>query len=243
MLIPKGKEGVDFYMEGSQSSELSAGGSELAEAGFFGVLACRQTYLNLAYLMLTFPLGIFYFVLVVTGLSLGVGLSIIGIGLLILLAVLMATRGLANWERLLGTWFLGALIPPPEPRPESWEHPLIALKKYLTDIYTWKSLAYFLVKFPLAIATFVVLVFLTSFTVALISAPLIYRHAPVNLFFWRVSRGQDALICAAIGLVFGLVSVHIVNGMAWLWRALVTRFLSGTHIQGARPRTGPVVIP
>jgi hypothetical protein len=230
-------------MNGNQSSEISTGPGQLAEAGFFGALACRQTYMNLAYLVLSFPLGIFYFVLLVVGLSLGIGLSIIGIGLLILLAVLMAMRGLANWERLLGFWLLGARIPPPEPRPESWEHPLIALKKYVTDSYTWKSLVYFLVKFPLAVATFVITVFLVSFTLALVSAPLFYRYAPVNLFFWHVTRAEEALICAAIGLIFGLISVHIVNGIAWLWRALAIAMLSGTGTQGTLARTGPVVIP
>jgi lysylphosphatidylglycerol synthetase-like protein (DUF2156 family) len=238
-----GKEGADIHMGGDQTSPISARAGQIAEGGIFAALASKQTYLNFAYLLLSFPLGIFYFVLLVVGLSLGVGLSIIGIGLLILLAVLVAMRSLANWERLLGIWLLGAHIPPPAPRPEPWEHPLIALRRYLTDSYTWKSLIYFVVKFPLAIATFVITIFLVSFTLALVSAPLFYRYAPVNLFFWHVTRAEEALICAAIGLILGLISVHIFNGIAWLWRAFVTAMLKGTDTQGNLVRTGPIVIP
>ena len=51
---------------------------------YFGVVATSQSYLNLVFLTLSFPLGIFYFVFLVTGISLGMALSIIVIGLAIL---------------------------------------------------------------------------------------------------------------------------------------------------------------
>ncbi len=44
---------------------------------FFGVVARGQSYLNMIYLLLAFPLGVCYFVFLVTGLSLGIGLLII----------------------------------------------------------------------------------------------------------------------------------------------------------------------
>ena len=40
----------------------------------FGPATERQTYLNLLYLLLSFPLGIAYFVFLTTGLSLGTGI-------------------------------------------------------------------------------------------------------------------------------------------------------------------------
>jgi hypothetical protein len=58
--------------------------------GFFGVFANKQSYLNIAYLLLSFPFGIFYFIFLMVGFSLGIGLSILGIGLVILLAMLIA---------------------------------------------------------------------------------------------------------------------------------------------------------
>lgn len=195
------------------------------DGGFFGALARKQSYLNIAYHLLSFPLGIFYFVFLLVGLSLGFGLSIIGIGLLILLVMLVALRGLAACERQLTIWVLGAHIPPPNPGPEPWQHPLNALKKYVTDSYTWKALIYLLVKFPLGIAAFVITVFLTCSTVTLLLAPFLYRHVPYNFFHWRVTRAEEALVCLAVGLILGLVSVHVMNGLAAVCRAFATVML------------------
>ncbi len=47
----------------------------------FETVAERQTYYNIAYLMLSFPLGLFYFVYLVTMLSLGFGLAVTVVGL------------------------------------------------------------------------------------------------------------------------------------------------------------------
>jgi hypothetical protein len=57
---------------------------------FFGVAARGETYLNIIYLLLAFPLGTAYFVFLVTGLSLGLGLLIIWIGIPILLFMIVA---------------------------------------------------------------------------------------------------------------------------------------------------------
>jgi hypothetical protein len=197
----------------------------LENIGFFGALTSRQTYLNVAYLLLSFPLGIFYFVLIITGISLGFGLAIIGIGILILLAL-----------------FIGAYILPPLARAESWQHPWIALKKYVSDAYTWKCLAYFLLKFPLAIASFIITVFLASFTLGLLSAPLFYRYMQVNLLFWHVTRADEALFCFAVGLLFALVSVHVINAIAILCRAFAVSLLSVAPARLSQLRTGPIVI-
>jgi len=215
----------------------------LENVGFFGALTSKQTYLNSAYLLLSFPLGIPYFAVIVTGICLGFGLAIIGVGILILLALLVVLRGFASWERQLAIWLLGAHILPLPPRNESWRHPWVALKKYISDAHTWKCLAYFLLKFPLAIASFILTVFLASFTLGLLSAPLLYRHAQVNLFFWHVSRADEALLCFAAGLLFALASVHIINGLALLCRAFAVSLLSVTPAPRSQVRIGPIVIP
>ena len=48
---------------------------------FFGVAARGQTYLNIIYLLLSFPLGTAYFVFLVAGLLLGLNLLIIWVGI------------------------------------------------------------------------------------------------------------------------------------------------------------------
>ncbi len=217
--------------------------AHLYEGGFLGVLAHRQSYLNIVYLLLSFPLGVFYFVFLVTGLSLGIGLSVVGIGLIVLLLMLAAIRGLAAWERMLGDWLLGVEIPQPDPRPEATRHPLIALKKYVTDSYTWKSLFYLLVKFPMGIISFVLAMFLLGLTATLLLAPVLYHYVQFHVFLWRVMAADEALICFALGLVLGLLSVHLMNLVAIAWRAFAVWALSGGRPSGSVARTGPVVIP
>jgi hypothetical protein len=67
-------------------ANLHGGASKMNESpGFlmryFGVVAREETYLNLIYLMLAFPLSIVYFTFLVTGLSVGFGTLIIWIGI------------------------------------------------------------------------------------------------------------------------------------------------------------------
>nr|QNO47354.1 hypothetical protein LNGCCOLK_00031 [Methanosarcinales archaeon ANME-2c ERB4] len=79
---------------------------------FFGVAARGQTYLNIIYLLLSFPLGTAYFVFLVTGLLLGLSLSIVWVGIPILLLMLAAWWGLVVFERQLAIWLLHVDIPP-----------------------------------------------------------------------------------------------------------------------------------
>ena len=76
----------------------------------FAPFSDPQSYLNLLYLLLAFPLGIAYFVFVVTGLSLSVGLLIVWVGIPLLLGLLAASIGLASFERLLARQLLGVEI-------------------------------------------------------------------------------------------------------------------------------------
>jgi ABC-type transport system involved in cytochrome bd biosynthesis fused ATPase/permease subunit len=75
---------------------------------FFGVAARGQTYLNIIYLLLSFPPGTAYFVFLVTGLLLGISLLIIWVGIPILLFMLAAWWGLVAFERQLAIWLQAA---------------------------------------------------------------------------------------------------------------------------------------
>jgi len=164
------------------------------------------------------------------------------VGLLILLLAMTAMRGFASWERQLGDWLLGAHIPPPNPGPEL-KRPLKALKKHIVDSYTWKSLIYFMIKFPLGIISFVLAISLMSFSLALLLTPLLYRSLPIHFFEWRITSAEASLFCLAIGLILGLLTFHIMHGLAAIHRALASAMLAGTPAERAEARKGPIVIP
>src|SRR2546426_11926458 len=79
----------------------------------FGPATDAQTYRNLLYLLLSFPLGIAYVVFLITGLSLGTGLLVIFVGVPILIGMLFACQGLGAFERRLARSMLHLSIPSP----------------------------------------------------------------------------------------------------------------------------------
>ena len=166
--------------------------------------------------MLALPLGIIYFVFLVTGLSLGFGLIITLLGIPILLLVLLASRALSVFEREMAIKLLGEDIPPILRDDLSDRSLWIRLKALLTNPVTWTGIVYLFAKFPIGIASFVVTVVLLSVTFALISAPLHYWASEINIGSWEVDTLGEAFVLLAIGVLVGLIAPHILNLAAFI---------------------------
>ena len=138
---------------------------------FFAPLARGVTYTRALYLLLGLPLGIFYFVFLVTSLSLGVGLAIIWVGVVILFVAVLTWRGLGAVERGLADALLGESIDPPVSPTITGTSYAKKARAILSDSYTWRSFAWLLLRFPLGIAGFVVTVVSVAITVGLLTAP------------------------------------------------------------------------
>ena len=85
--------------------------SQLKQLPFFGVIAEPQSYINIFYLLLAFPLGIAYFMFLVTGISAGAGLIIIWVGVPILALVPAGSWAMCEFERILAVRLLKEDIP------------------------------------------------------------------------------------------------------------------------------------
>jgi hypothetical protein len=194
--------------------------------GFFSVLIRPQTYLNQIYLGLVFPLGLFYFIFLVTGFSLGLSLTILWIGFFILALVFGGAWILTLFERLLAIHLLRVVIPPVNRQLPGGSSAWDKFKAYLTNPATWKGLLYLALKFPLGTATFVIWITLTALTLALLLAPLVYPWVEIDFFFWQIHGLPAALIAFAAGLILAPVSLHISNGLAHLW-GIYTRYMLG----------------
>jgi hypothetical protein len=201
----------------------------------FRVMVKWQSYLNLLYLLVTFPLGVFYFVFLVSGLSLGISLLIVWVGIPILLLVGFGWWLLARFERSLAVHLLNEDVPPMKrpsnPNADLWTR----FKEYLTNPVTWKSLFYLLMKFPLGIATFVILTTLVSLTLAFLSMPFTYEFIPYfqagisfgpGLPVWHIDSLGDALLGVVIGLLLWPATLHITNGLAWVHAKFARMMLS-----------------
>jgi hypothetical protein len=192
---------------------------------FFQVMVSGQAYLNLFYLLAAFPLGVFYFVYLVSGLAAGISLSIIWVGIPILLAVGISWWIMAGFERLMAIHWLKedipAMVRPSQASTDLWTR----IKEIFTNPVTWKSPVYLFLKFPLGLATFVILITLISLTIAFLTMPLAYEFLPdfhIGVFFdpslpvWRIDSLSDASLGVMIGLMLWPITLHITNGLAWV---------------------------
>jgi len=199
----------------------------------FGVVTKKQTYLNLTYLLFTFPLGTAYFIFLVTGLSMGLGLSITLIGLPILLLMLVAWWELAAFERQLAIWLLGVDIPPMENRCVGKQKSLEKIKGYILNPVTWKGLVFLFIKFPLGIFTLIISFTLIGITLAFIATPFAYKLTDIGYSIgtstFVIDSFASALMMMFLGMIFGIISLHFMNWMAKLSGILAKNLLGNAN--------------
>lgn len=203
------------------------------------LLTDRWTYLRIVYLLLAFPLGVLYFTLLITGVSVGVSLAIIGVGLAILALTLVGWIYAARFERELAIHLLGATIRPfslPGERLGPWRW----IQRALGEPTTWKGLVFLLVEFPFGIVSFVLTVVLLSVALALTLAPvayvvaIVYRPSEIQvgsgftLFPNNPPFGADflaALIVGVVGVALGVGSIALLNAIGWAWARFAEQML------------------
>ncbi|WP_179747360.1 sensor domain-containing protein [Natronoarchaeum philippinense] len=205
-----------------------------------------QTYRNLVYLALAFPLGMAYFLGLVIGASFGLGLLITWIGLPILLGTLAATTKVASFEvslagRLVGT---DAAVPSSVSEFSATDRIafpgdgfVISVTELLTSPVIWTSVALVISKFAFGIVSFTMLVTALSVSVALLGAPLLYDASSVTIGLVGPSSSgyttgplvvdtlPEALVVAAFGVVVALVALNALNAAAKLQAAYTVSIL------------------
>lgn len=205
----------------------------------YSVFAKPQTYLNLLYLLLAFPLGLAYFVFLVTGLSLGIGLLILWVGLLILAGILALCWPLALFERQMAISLLKVEIPLTTHSQEPANSVIQQVKNHLTNPVTWKSIAFLFLKFPIGLASFVVTITLGTVSLVLILAPLTYQWIQIDMGIWHINSMPAAAVASVIGFIIAPISLHIFNFLA-VWSGKLAIVLLGDH---GPIRTSPEVYP
>jgi two-component system, OmpR family, phosphate regulon sensor histidine kinase PhoR len=189
-------------------------------AAIFGVATRRQSYMNLLYLLVAFPLGTAYFIFLVTGLSSGIGMIFALIGIPLMVGLLYVWRWLGAFERQLTMWWLGIEIAPMSAPLPPGLGVLRHVEARLRDRVTWTSLLYLFVAFPFGVLGFVLAVVLISFTSALLISPV---AAIVQLAVDGPAAGSGIIplwltpLLFVLGLALGLGTLHTANALAWVW--------------------------
>jgi uncharacterized membrane protein len=142
-------------------------------ARFFGVIGDPGAWGALFYMLLALLTGTLYFTVVVTGLSLSLGLMILIIGLPVALLFIGAVRAISLAEGRLVEGLLGVRMPR-RPRTVGVQGSLIErVKSWFTDWRTWTTMLYMLLMLPLGITYFTVIVTGLATSFALIAAPFV----------------------------------------------------------------------
>jgi signal transduction histidine kinase len=168
------------------------------------------------------PVAVVTFTLMVTLVSTSVGLiAAFLVGIPLLVATGFVARALATFERARMRLFLDLEIAHRPGRPHGF-------KALLTDRPTWRAIAYPIVAFPLAIATFVTAVVAFGGSLALMSMPAWLDHVPsrhANLWFTTVSSHRVAWWVALGGVVIGIVGIGLLIALTTVEGALAKAML------------------
>jgi hypothetical protein len=236
----------------------TTGESQSVLGRLFGVTTDKESYRSLAYLLLRFPIGIAYFTTFLTGITLGVALAPLGVGVPLLVIVLGVAdhAGLveaALLRRLLGREVHWKPIDPNEL--PIWPY----LKTVATDGRNYLLLVYCLASFWIGTVSFVLLMIWFSFSVAYLVAPLVFwlpgvsygtqssseqlveigpttvtTSEPVFELF-TISTLPEALIGSVFGAIAGIVGLHIFGVAARLLADLTEALLTAETARKPTP--------
>ena len=190
----------------------------------------RQLGVDTGYALVSFPIAIAAFVVVVTGLALGAGLLIVWVGVAVLAGTLLAARGFATVER---AW-LPAVLDRPLPTPAylpAEGRPVRKLMTPLRDPQTWLDALHAIVRFPFAILSFVVTVTFWSVALGGLTYGLWDWALPdastdpdntdlLELLGFESTAGRRILLYAVLGLVVAVLLPFAVRGVALLQASL-----------------------
>jgi len=197
---------------------------------FFGVVARPRTWTSLLFNVLAFPLGLFYFVFLVTGLSVGLGLVVVWVGIPILLLVAGAWWLFGEFERLQAHYLLGADV---RDAPRAWETAegiWGKIKAHFGSAATWKDLLYLLAKLLFGSVSFSLLATLAAIEGWLVFLPV---AAIWNIRMFTFGNGHAwvpplwvAFVAIPAFVLMLFVSLHVMNAWSWVcarWAEVLLR--------------------
>ncbi len=228
----------------SQSNTSTSTGRSIS--GILGVVADAQTYRNLLYLVLAFPLGIAYYMVLMLGFTLGLALSVFVVGLVILLGTVIGLRFIESFERKLANRLLGTDIADPDDVEKDDEGIVGTVKAYLQASSTWRGLGFVVLKFWIGVLSFVLLVAFLGTAIELLLLPLFPEgvlHVQVN--GWEVAQTFETTtqraVAVPIGAVLGVVALHVLNAFAGT-NASIARSLLGPGNADSDDQTTPETV-
>ena len=194
----------------------------------------QHTGSKILYLLISFPLGLCYFCVLITGLSLVAGTVMVWIGVPILFLLVRLWWRFAAFERWLAIRSLQVEIAPMSVVKTVYASWWQSLLGRLSNRMTWKTLAFLLLKLPLGLCCFgITLVLLVlslgitilGFVLAAISAPFFTLIDALRNVPEPGRRLRRYLAFGLAGLGLNLLTLHLLRGLAFLMGQLARALL------------------
>jgi uncharacterized membrane protein len=199
---------------------------------FFAVYSDPRAYTALLFMLFAFPTGIFFFVWAVVGLSISLSLMLMIFGIPISLLFLSSVRLISLVEGRIVEVLLGVRMPrrPIHPGNGKSRPMMERIKEIFTDPRTWSTLFYMVLKLPLGVIDFVILVVLGTTSLSLLISPV------ADLFggsYWFYIDGVDYYsvpwlvtpLLAVIGFLLLTVLMQAARGIGAVHGSLAKNLL------------------
>lgn len=183
------------------------------------------------YVLLGFPLAVISFVLVLAGLAVGIGTSVIFVGLVLLSVVLVMARGLAHVDRIrLSDLYGRPVMRLPYSTPPRGAGPMRQLLNPLTCSRAWLDALHALLRLPVSAVAFVVAVVWWSLALG----GLLYPLWGWTLYFIPGYTDVGTFVLPEYPALATLVIYMAVGALFALTLPLVLRFLAQAESTLAR---------
>ncbi|MEU3621796.1 histidine kinase [Amycolatopsis coloradensis] len=192
----------------------------------------RAYWAELAWVIIGAPLTLVFFALVGVGLFLGIGLSMLTVGLPVLIGVVAGARLIGAAHVGLARALLGTTVTSPsrpEPRPGLWN----GIKSKIGDPIGWRSIGYLVIRLPLSLLEFFLVVALFAYAVNALTYPLSWftlDGEAMPSFDLHVDAWPLTLPLALTGLAVLLAMPWVVHGLTELDRLLVRGILGAEDL-------------
>jgi uncharacterized membrane protein len=190
--------------------------------GFFAVYSDPRAYASMFFMLLSMVTGIVYFTIVITGLSLSLGLSVLIIGVPFFLAFIGVVRAMSLGEGLLLEAVTGERMPRRPVHPGAPTGFMARIGAMLSDSRTWTTLAYFILMLPLGVLYFTIAVTGVSTGLGLAAVPFVALADWLDGAEWvgRVELGPAWLENPVGYVLSGVVGVLLLTGVMHLVRGV-----------------------
>lgn len=176
---------------------------------FFSAWSDTRSWTSLVFMLVTLVTGIFYFTVVVTGVSLSLGLAILIIGVPFFVAFIGFTRVLALVEGRLIEGLTGERMPR-RAQPTAHGGWLARIGAMLRDPRTWTTLVYQLLMLPIGTLYFSVAITISALGVGLLGGSVVGVLQSVGADLpsgWRTTGDEVTLAVPLSGIEAFLVAI------------------------------------